>query len=166
MQAEITSITSSVSTSSWKDIKLRIDYFFDYSATYPNAHIQYKYSQMHLWLHSYASYLNKTKARSRNGGYFHLTNNPNLTINLDDPPPPINVPLLVNSKIIDAVIFSTQESETGSGFINAKYDVAIHTKLHEMGHKQGPTPIQFDNKCDVGIITDTVPQHRSKSMDM
>ena len=35
-----------------------------------------------------------------------------------------------------------------------------------MGRKQGPTPIQFDNKCAVGILTDTVVQRRSKAMDM
>jgi len=61
---------------------------------------------------------------------------------------------------------SVQESETGSGFINAKDAVPMQTTLEEMGHKQGPTPIQFDNKCAVGIITDTVVQHRSKAMDM
>ena len=35
-----------------------------------------------------------------------------------------------------------------------------------MGHPQGPTPIQFDNKCATGILTDTVVQRRSKAMDM
>ena len=61
---------------------------------------------------------------------------------------------------------SVQESETGSGFINAKDDIPMHTTLHEMGHPQGPTPIQFDNKCATGILTDTVVQRRSKAMDM
>jgi hypothetical protein len=35
-----------------------------------------------------------------------------------------------------------------------------------MGHPQGPTPLQFDNKCALGILTDTVVQRRSKAMDM
>jgi hypothetical protein len=61
---------------------------------------------------------------------------------------------------------SVQESETGSGFINAKDAVPMRTTLHEMGHPQGPTPIQFDNKCATGILTDTVVQRRSKAMDM
>ena len=34
-----------------------------------------------------------------------------------------------------------------------------------MGHKQGPTPIQFDNKCAIGIITKTVVQRRYKATD-
>ena len=42
----------------------------------------------------------------------------------------------------------------------------MRTTLLEMGHPQGPTPIQFDNKCATGILTDTVVQRRSKAMDM
>ena len=121
---------------------------------------------MHLWLHTDASYLNESKARSRNGGYFYLSKKPKIPINPNDPAPPLNAPILVNSKIIDAVMSSVQESETGSGFINAKDAVPIRTTLEEMGHPQGPTPLQFDNKCAVGILTDTVVQRRSKAMDM
>jgi hypothetical protein len=61
---------------------------------------------------------------------------------------------------------SVQESETGSGFINAKDTIPMRTTLHERGHPQGPTPIQFDNKCATGILTDTVVQRWSKAMDM
>jgi len=32
--------------------------------------------------------------------------------------------------------------------------------------QQGPTPLQFDNKCAVGILTNTVVQRRSKAMGM
>ena len=108
--------------------------------------------------HLRGSVLNETKARSRNGGFFHLSYIPELPIEPNDPPPPLNAPVLVNSKILDAVMSSVQESETGSGFINVKDAVPMRTTLEEMGHKQGPTPIQFDNKCAVGIITDTVVQ--------
>ena len=38
--------------------------------------------------------------------------------------------------------------------------------LEELGHNQGPTPIQLDNKTAVGILTDTMVQRRSKPMDM
>ena len=61
---------------------------------------------------------------------------------------------------------SVQESETGSGFINGKDDMPLLNSLHEMGHIQGPTPIQFDNIVANGIIIDTVVQHRYKAMDM
>lgn len=61
---------------------------------------------------------------------------------------------------------SVQESETGSGFINAKEAVPTHTILQDMDHKKGPTPLQFDNTCAVDIITDTIIQCRSKVMDL
>ena len=57
----------------------------------------------------------------------------------------LNAPVLINSKITDTVVSSVQESETSSGFINGKYDVPLRNALHEIGHIQGPTPIQFDN---------------------
>ena len=69
-------------------------------------------------------------------------------------------------KIIDAIMSSTQEAETGAAFINTCEAVPICTNLEELGHKQGHTPIQLDNKCAVGIINDTMQQKRSKAMDM
>ena len=166
MKQPVISISSAVFTSSWKDITFRINQFLDYAATHPNAEIQYAVSAIHLWIHSDASYLNETKARSRNADYFYLSDEPNFPIKHDDPPPMHNAPILVNSKILDVVMSSVQESKTGSGFLNAKDAVPMRTALEEMGRKQGPTPIQFDNKCSVGILTDTVVQRRSKAMDM
>jgi hypothetical protein len=88
MQAPVSSIASAVSTSTWPDLRFRINHFLDYAATHPDARIQYKASQMHLWLHSDASYLNETKARSRNGGYFYLSDKPKLPVKPEDPLPP------------------------------------------------------------------------------
>ena len=121
---------------------------------------------MHLWIHSDASYPNELKSCSRNGGFFYLSDKPKLRIKRNDTPPKLNSPVLVNSKIIDTVISSVQESETGSGFINGKDDVPLCNSLHEMGHIQGPTPIIFDNIVVNGIIIVTVVQCRSKVMDM
>ena len=118
---------------------------------------------MHLWIHTDSSYLNEPKARSR---YFHLSNKPRLPIKPADPPPPLNAPILVNSKVIPNVMSSAQEAETGMGFLNARDAVPIRQTLQEMGHPQGPTPIQFDNIVATGVINDTVTQRRSKAMDM
>ena len=100
------------------------------------------------------------------GGFCCLSDKTKLQIKSNDPPPKINAPVLVNRKIIDTVMSSVQESETGSGFINGKDAVPLRNALHEMGHIQGPKPIQFDNIFGNGIITDTVVQRRSKAMDM
>ena len=35
-----------------------------------------------------------------------------------------------------------------------------------MGHPRPATPIEVDNQCAVGILTDTVKQRRAKAMDM
>ena len=58
---------------------------------------------------------------------------------------------------------SVQESETGSGLINGKDAVPHCNYLHDMGHIQGPTPIQFDKIFVNGIITDTIVQYRSNA---
>jgi len=145
MQTAVSSIGSAVSTASWKELNFRINHFLDYAATHSDAHIQYRASQMHLWLHSDASYLNETKAPSRNGGFFYLSNKPKLPIKPNDPPPPLNAPVLVNSKILDAVMSSIQESD--SGFINAKDAVPMRITLEEMGHKRPNTNTIRQQMC-------------------
>ena len=69
MQTDFSAVASSLSTSSWKDIKFRINKFIDYTATHPNSKIRYHLSQINLWVHLDVSYLNESKACSRNGGF-------------------------------------------------------------------------------------------------
>ena len=47
-------------------------HLLDYCATYPNATIRYYPSEMILQIHSDASYLNESKARSTAGGHYFL----------------------------------------------------------------------------------------------
>jgi hypothetical protein len=65
-----------------------------------------------------------------------------------------------------SVLSSATEAETGVLFHNAKDAAPFRITLLELGHPQGPTPIQTDNACASGIINDTVKQRRSKAMDM
>ena len=85
---------------------------------------------MHSWIHSDASYLDEYKARSCNGGFFYLSDKPKLLIKPNYPPPKLNEPVPVNIKIVDTVISSVQEYETGSGFINGKDTVPLRNALH------------------------------------
>jgi hypothetical protein len=48
----------------------------NYCATHPDAVVRYYSSDMILWIESDASYLSKTKARSRAAGYHYLRNKP------------------------------------------------------------------------------------------
>ena len=83
---------------------------------------------MHLWIHSDASYLNESKAHSRNSGFFYLSGRTKLPIKPNDTPPKLNAKVPVNSKIFNTVMSSVQESETCSGFIN-KYAVSQKSTL-------------------------------------
>ncbi|GFH50519.1 hypothetical protein CTEN210_06995 [Chaetoceros tenuissimus] len=125
MLPAIGSIAAHMSTSTWREMKQKITHFLDYAATHPDAEIVYKASNMHLWIHTDASYLTEPKARSRAGGYHYFSSKPKLPIHENDPPPPHNHPVFVLCKIIEAVMSSTQESETGGGYMNAKEGLLI-----------------------------------------
>ena len=149
-----------------RELERRKNHFLDYVATYPDAKLKYIASDMHLWAHTDASYLSEPRARSRAGGFYYLSSKPNLPIKANDPPPPLNGAVAVKSKIIDAVMSSVQEAETGAGFYNAKQLLPLRQTLEELGHPQGPTPLQFDNQSAKQILNEEVSQKRSKAMDM
>ena len=52
-----------------------------------------------------------------------------------------------------------------SGNINAKEALPIRQAAIKMDHPQGPTPLQFDNKCAMGILISILKQRQSKGMD-
>ena len=166
MQTAVSSIAANQATAGISDLRPRIKHFLDYAATHPDAKVIFHASDMHLWAHSDASYLSESRGRSRAGGYAFLSDRPTFPIYHDHKPPTPNAPIHIVCKIIDAVMSSAQEAETGAGYITARDLVPIRQTLHEMGHPQGPTPLQFDNKCATGIINDNVKQKMSKAMDM
>ena len=55
--------------------------FLDYAATHPDAIITYDASDMVLLAHIDASYLSESKARSRAGGHFFMSNNSTIPAN-------------------------------------------------------------------------------------
>ena len=166
MLPAIGSIATNLSTSSWADTNNCMSHFLNYAATHPDAQITYKASDMHHWTHTNSSYLTEPKAQSQAGGYHYFSDKPTLPIKDTDPAPMQNHPIHVICKVIDAVMSSTQEAETGDGYINACESIPICQTAIEMGHPQGPTQLQFDNKCAHGIITGELKQKQSKSMDM
>jgi hypothetical protein len=139
----------------------------NYCATHPDATIRFHASGMVLHIHSDASYLSASGARSRLGGYFFLSDNVGYTAPTpDSQPPPFNAPVLVNSAIIQAILSSAAEAELGTLFYNAKDGCMLRNTLLDLGQPQPPTPIQTDNACAAGITNDTVKQKRSKAIDM
>eukprot|EP00980_Cylindrotheca_fusiformis_P029377 scaffold23458_cov114-Cylindrotheca_fusiformis.AAC.1 len=143
-----------------------ITQLLNYAATNPDATIRFYASDMVLYVESDASYLSKTKARSRVAGFHYLSDKmPNPT----DPnakPPPMNGAINVTCKVMKAVLSSAAEAELAGLFVNGKDSVPERITLEELGHPQGPTPIVTDNATAAGIANDSIKQKRSKSMDM
>jgi hypothetical protein len=89
----------------------------DYVATHPNATIRYLASDMRLVVHSDASYLSESKARSRAAGHFYLANQSNEDLN--------NGAILTLSTIIRHVVASAAEAELAALFFNAREAVPL-----------------------------------------
>jgi hypothetical protein len=85
----------------------------DYLATHPDAIIRYHASDMILHIHSDASHLSVSNARSRLGGLFFLGNK---TPEQDK----LNGSILNVASIIKNVVASAAESEVGACFHNAQ----------------------------------------------
>ena len=88
-----------------------VNWLLDYVATNPNAILTYKKSDMILAVHSNASYLSKSEARSRVGGHFYCTS--------DMEEPPNNGAVLNVAKILGTVMSSAAEAGLGALYVNA-----------------------------------------------
>ena len=147
----------------------KIVQLLNYAATHPDTTIRYRASDMYLWVHSDASYLSEPQARSRYAGYFFLSDRPNDPLQAPAPgatPPMQNGPILVTTHRLKECVASAAEAELGGLFHNGREAIPIRTTLEELGHPQGPTPIQTDNTTAEGIVTNRVKARRSKAMDM
>jgi len=91
----------------------------NYAATHPDAVVPYHKSEMILRIHSDASYLSETKARSRAGGFFYLGDDTDDS-SPDAPPPTLNGAIHINSSIMNNVMASATEAEVGALFHNAQ----------------------------------------------
>jgi hypothetical protein len=119
---------------------------------------------MVLWVHSDASYLSESRARSRVGGHFFLSDPHTGTI--PTIPPQHNGAVHTVCNILRNVMASAAEAELAGLFHNAHDAASLRTALIEMGHPQPATPIQTDNLTAAGIVNGTVRQRKSKAMDM
>ena len=132
----------------------------NYAASWPHAVITYRPSNMKLQVHSDASYLSETEARSRAGGYHFLGDYDHLA---DIPP---NGSIENISTIIDVVCSNAMEAEAAAIFINAQRAVVSCQTLADLGYPQSETSIVSDNLVDVNILTGKLPPKRARSMDM
>jgi hypothetical protein len=131
----------------------------DYLATHPDATIGYLASDMILHIHSDASYLSVSNARSRRGGLFLCVYTPPQEDN-------INVSILNAASVIKNVVTSAAASEVGACFKNAQSGAPLRVTLTELGHIQPPTPLRTDNSTAFDILNERMKQKRSEAMDM
>jgi hypothetical protein len=131
----------------------------DYLATHPDATIRYHASDKILHIHSDASYLSVSNARSPLGGLFFLGNK-------SPKQETLNVSILNVAAVIKNVAAFAAESEVGACFHNAQSGAPLRVTLSELGHTQPPTPLRTDNSTAYGIVNEPIKQKRSKAMDM
>ena len=116
-----------------------LKFFFYYAASHPDAIIRYKASDMILHIHSDASYLSESEARSRAGGFFFLSNK-GTPSNKNTPPPMLNGAIHIVSTIMNNVMSSATEAEVGALFHNAQDACSLRTALEFLGHPNRPPP--------------------------
>ena len=134
----------------------RTRHLLDYVATLPKAILTYAKSNMILGIHSNASYLSKTKARSLAGSHFFLSD-------VTDKAP--NTGAILNiSQIIVSVMSSAAKAKLAALYINACEAVPCRMFLETLGHKQPPTPIQTDNSTALGIVTNNILPRCTKAI--
>ena len=112
-------------------------------------------------VHSDASYLSETKARSRTCGHFFMG-----WIPIDGEPIRLNGAFFVNTTIMRFVVASAAEAELGALFRNCQDGIIFRLTLADMGHPQPKTPVHCNNATAVGIANNTVKRHRARAMEM
>ena len=123
----------------------------DYLATNPDATIRFKASDMVMNVHSDASYLSESDARSRACGHFFMGWSPT-----DGDPIKLNGAFFTLCTILRFVVASAAEAELGALFLNCKEGMIFRLTLEELGHPQPRTHIHCDNATAVGIANNTV----------
>ena len=153
MLAALSTISTQQSIPTEQTIQ-KVKQFLDYASTHPDAIVAYHASDMVLAGHINASYISESKARSRAGRHFFVSNNTEYTSN--------NGSVLTVANIIKAVMSSAAEAELGSLFLNFCVVIPAHQAIEEMGHKQPSTPMQTDNTIAYGFVTNKISSKRLK----
>ena len=140
-----------------ENVEAACTYFLHYAATYPNATIVYRASDMFLRVVTDASFHSELNAGTRMGGVHYLG---------DLHGGRLNGMIDTLCKLIDVVVASAAEAELGALFFNAKMATETRYMLEDFGFPQPPTPIECDNQCAVGIANGNVKLKRSRAMDV
>ena len=158
--ATLSTIASKQTTATQKTME-RINQLLDYLATNPNATNRFYASDMVLNIHSDASYLSETKARSRFAGYYFIGSKPRKEEAIK-----MNSSIYVATGILRLVVCSAAVAELEALFLNLKEGKVLHLMVNKLAHKQPPTQVHCDNSTATGIPNNTIKKQRSRSMEM
>jgi hypothetical protein len=131
----------------------RCTQLLDYLSGQSEAKIRFIALDMIFNIHSDATYLSETKARSRACGHFFLGWMPK-----DGEPIRLNGAFHVSMTILRFVVVSAAEVELGALY----HSIIFRLTLSDMGHVQPQTPVHCDNTTAVGIVNNTIKRQRSR----
>ncbi len=117
----------------------------DYLAMHLDATIRFYASDMVMNIHSDASYLSESNARSRACEHFFMGWHP-----VNGEPIRLNGAFYTNSVILKFVVASAAEAELGALFHNCQDGIIFCQTLTNMGHPQPKPPVHCDNTTAVG----------------
>jgi hypothetical protein len=112
-------------------------------------------------VHSNASYLSESDARSRACGHFFMGWSPK-----DGNPIKLNGAFFTLCAILWFVVASAVEAELGALFLNCNKGIIFCMTLEELGHPQPKTPVHCNNATAIGIANNTVKRQQSCLMEM
>jgi hypothetical protein len=136
----------------------KADRIMAYLSGQPPYRRVYHACDMQLKIESDASFLSRSQSRSVAGGIMYCGNKNDKSL---------NAPIQCISSIIPTVCASAAEAEYAALFMNGQIGSWLRVILNALGYPQHePTPIKCDNKCAVGIATDSVRPKRTKAIDM
>ncbi len=123
----------------------------DYLATHADAKIRFYELDMIMNIHSDASYLSESKARSRACGHFFMGSAP-----INGQPIKLNGAFYTNSVVLKFVIAPAAEAKLGALFHNCQDGIVFCQTLAYMGHPQPKTQLHCNNANAVGIGNNTI----------
>jgi hypothetical protein len=112
-------------------------------------------------IHTDASYLSKSRVRSRACGHFFMG-----WKLVDGKPIKLNGAFYMNSVILKFVVASAAEAELGTLFHNCQDGIVFRQTQSNIGHPQPKTPVHCDNATAVGIGNNTIKCQQLRSMEM
>jgi hypothetical protein len=133
----------------------------DYLVTHADTKIRFYASDMIMNIHSDASYLSGSKARSRACSHFFMGWKP-----VDGKPIKLNAVFYTNSIILKFVVASAAEAKLGALFHNCQDGITFRQTLANMGYPQPKTPVHCNNPTAVGIGNNTIKRQRLRSMEI